>query len=297
MLFIADRLFPRAESGARWFAFGPASSATLDVETERTWQLLRLAAREPATGSRSTPLAHPTPKVSPAETYLLGGSGIARVHPSRWEASPVGSTIATMTHVDQATGRVRCRRAARCPLLANLMGDAEPRCRRRRFLGVSLAHCRRPPATERALRDECQKTGRRVTATATAPGHRDIARQLVLPRLRASIAPGRDPTASQAPPSTLLLGDCGSFAAPCPAPRPSGTAAPITPPTPSFPPDPTECSERDRRPMGRRGGRHPIDPHRGRDAVTTSITAMSVIVSRALPDVRDGSILSIASIL
>ena len=45
LLFIADRLFHETELEARWFAFG-LLERTLDVETERTWQLLRRAARE-----------------------------------------------------------------------------------------------------------------------------------------------------------------------------------------------------------------------------------------------------------
>ncbi len=45
LLFIADRLYHERELEARWFAFG-LLERTLDGETERTWQLLRRAARQ-----------------------------------------------------------------------------------------------------------------------------------------------------------------------------------------------------------------------------------------------------------
>ena len=64
LLFIADRLFHETELEARWFAFG-LLERTLDVETERTWQLLRRAAREAGDWITVDSLAHPYAKGSP----------------------------------------------------------------------------------------------------------------------------------------------------------------------------------------------------------------------------------------
>jgi hypothetical protein len=45
LLFLVDRLFREPELESRWFAFG-LLERTLAIEAERTWQLLRRAARE-----------------------------------------------------------------------------------------------------------------------------------------------------------------------------------------------------------------------------------------------------------
>ena len=70
LLFLADRLFGEPELEPRWFAFG-ILERTLERETERTWQLLRRAAREAGDWITVDSLAHPY------------GVGIAR-EPYRW---------------------------------------------------------------------------------------------------------------------------------------------------------------------------------------------------------------------
>ena len=57
-LFLADRLFREPEIEARWFAFG-LLDRLLDDEPERTWQLLRRAAREAGDWATVDALAHP----------------------------------------------------------------------------------------------------------------------------------------------------------------------------------------------------------------------------------------------
>jgi 3-methyladenine DNA glycosylase AlkD len=165
LLFLADRLFRDPELEARWFAFG-LLERTLDTETERTWQLLRRAAREAADWITVDSLAHPYGKGIVAEPYRWAELEQLVFSPSRWERRLVGSTIATMTHV---SGRARrdpevARQAL--PLLGQLMGDREPDVQKalswayRSLLAVDAA------ATEDALRDEVAR------AASTGDGHR-----------------------------------------------------------------------------------------------------------------------------
>ena len=125
LLFVADRLFHETELEARWFAFG-LLERTLPIETERTWQLLRRAAREAGDWITVDSLAHPYGKGIAAEPYRWAELELLVYSPSRWERRLVGSTIATMTHVDRKRGRDASVAGHALPLLASLMGDAEP---------------------------------------------------------------------------------------------------------------------------------------------------------------------------
>ncbi|MFL5649893.1 MAG: DNA alkylation repair protein [Chloroflexota bacterium] len=125
LLYVADRLFHETELEARWFAFG-LLERTLSVETERTWQLLRRAAREAGDWITVDSLAHPYGKGIAAEPYRWAELELLVYSPSRWERRLVGSTVATMTHVDRKRGRDASVAAHGLPLLASLMGDAEP---------------------------------------------------------------------------------------------------------------------------------------------------------------------------
>jgi 3-methyladenine DNA glycosylase AlkD len=165
LLVLADRLVREAQLEARWFAFG-ILERTLDTETERTWQLLRRAAREAGDWITVDSLAHPYGKGVAAEPYRWAELEQLVFSPSRWERRLVGSTIATMTHV---SGRARrdaevARQAL--PLLGQLMGDSEPDVQKalswayRSLLAVDT------PATEAALRTEVDR------AAETADGHR-----------------------------------------------------------------------------------------------------------------------------
>jgi 3-methyladenine DNA glycosylase AlkD len=158
LLFIADRLFREPELEARWFAFG-LLERTLAIETERTWQLLRRAAREAGDWITVDSLAHPYGKGIAAEPYRWAELELLVYSPSRWERRLVGSTIATMTHVERKRGRDPDVAVHGLPLLANLMGDDEPDVQKalswayRSLVVVDAA------ATETALLDE---TGRAV---------------------------------------------------------------------------------------------------------------------------------------
>ena len=165
LLFVADRLFHENELEARWFAFG-LLERTLPTETERTWQLMRRAAREAGDWITVDSLAHPYGKGVAAEPYRWAELEQLVYSPSRWERRLIGSTIATMTHVDRARGRDPSVAAHALPLLAALMGDAEPDVQKALAWAYRAMAQVDAAATAAALRAE---TDRAVT---TRDGHR-----------------------------------------------------------------------------------------------------------------------------
>ena len=167
LLFIADRLFRERELEARWFAFG-LLERTLGTETERTWQLLRRAAREAGDWITVDSLAHPYGKGIAAEPYRWAELEQLVYSPSRWERRLVGSTIATMTHVDRRRGRDPEVAAHALPLLAQLMGDAEPDVQKALSWAYRSLVAVDRTATEAALRP--RPSGRRGATTATGRG-------------------------------------------------------------------------------------------------------------------------------
>lgn len=124
-LYVIERLFREPHLEARWFAFGLAER-TLPSETERTWQLLRRAAREAGDWITVDSLARPYAAGIAAEAYRWAELELLVYSPSRWERRLIGSTIATLTHGS------RGRRLGpevvdhALPVLEQLLGDAEP---------------------------------------------------------------------------------------------------------------------------------------------------------------------------
>ena len=125
LLFLVDRLFHEDHLEPRWFAFG-LLERTIGPDPERTWQLLRRAAREAGDWITVDSLAHPYGDGIAAETYRWAELEQLVFSPSRWERRLVGSTIATMTHVDRRHGRDPGSTAHAIPLLRQLMGNSEP---------------------------------------------------------------------------------------------------------------------------------------------------------------------------
>ena len=165
LLFLADRLFHEVELEARWFAFG-LLERTLATEAERTWQLLRRAAREAGDWITVDSLAHPYAKGIAAEPYRWAELEQLVYSPSRWERRLVGSTIATMTHVDRRRGRDPDVAVHALPLLGQLIGDAEPDVQKALSWAYRSLTVVDPGATEAALRAETDR------AASTADGHR-----------------------------------------------------------------------------------------------------------------------------
>lgn len=165
LLFIADRLFREQELEARWFAFG-LLERTLPADPERTWQLLRRAAREAGDWITVDSLAHPYGNGIDAEAYRWAELEQLVLSPSRWERRLVGSTIATMTHGRRRSERGPTIVGHALPLLEQLMGDAEPDVQKALSWAYrSLAALDRE-ATSAALRHETD------LAVETQDGHR-----------------------------------------------------------------------------------------------------------------------------
>jgi 3-methyladenine DNA glycosylase AlkD len=165
LLFVADRLFREDHLEPRWFAFG-VLEGTLATETERTWQLLRRAAREAGDWITVDSLAHPYAKGIAAEPYRWAELEQLVFSPSRWERRLVGSTIATMTHVDRRRGRDPGVARQALPLLGQLMGDAEPDVQKALSWAYRSLTVVDPAATTAALRHETR------LAAGTDDGHR-----------------------------------------------------------------------------------------------------------------------------
>ncbi len=165
LLFVADRLFREEELEAHWFAFG-LLERTLATETERTWQLLRRAAREAGDWITVDSLAHPYGTGIGAEPYRWAELEQLVYSPSRWERRLVGSTIATMSHA----GRRRSRDPEIAPralsLLGQLIGDAEPDVQKSLSWAYRSLTAIDMPATVAALQAETER------AAATNDGYR-----------------------------------------------------------------------------------------------------------------------------
>jgi 3-methyladenine DNA glycosylase AlkD len=165
LLFVADRLFRETPLEARWFAFG-LLERTLQDDPERTWQLLRRAAREAGDWITVDDLAHPYGAGIAAEPYRWAELEQLVFSPSRWERRLVGSTIATMTHGNRRSGRGPEVVEHALPLLDQLMGDDEPDVQKalswayRSLAGIDQ------PATTAALRRQAD------IAAANDDGHR-----------------------------------------------------------------------------------------------------------------------------
>lgn len=165
LLFLADRLLREPELEARWFAFD-LLSRTLANETERTWQLLRRAAREAGDWITIDTLARPYATGIAAEAYRWAELEQLVYSRSGWERRLIGSTIATLSHgrYRQIVGDELAGHAL--PLLEQLMGDAEPDVQKalswayRSLAGVDQA------ATTTALRAQTDLAAR------TDDGHR-----------------------------------------------------------------------------------------------------------------------------
>jgi 3-methyladenine DNA glycosylase AlkD len=125
LLFVADRLFREPPLEIRWFAFGLLDRLLPD-EPERTWQLLRRAAREAADWITVDSLAHPFGRGIILEPYRWAELEQLVFSPSRWERRLVGSTVATMPFVDRRRGRTPEVASHGLQLIADLVGDDEP---------------------------------------------------------------------------------------------------------------------------------------------------------------------------
>lgn len=181
LLFVAERLFREDHLEPRWFAFD-LLERTLDTETERTWQLLRRAAREAGDWITVDSLAHPYGNGIAAEPYRWAELEQLVFSPSRWERRLVGSTIATMTHVDRRRGRTPDVARRGLELLEQLIGDAEPDVQKALAWAYRSLAAVDIDATSAALTNETAR------AVETGDGHRAWVIRDALPKLEPAVA-------------------------------------------------------------------------------------------------------------
>ena len=124
-LFVADRLLREETLEPRWFAFG-LLERTIAGEAERTWQLVRRAAREAGDWITVDALAHVVGKGILNEPYRWAELEQLVYSPSRWERRLVGSTVATTPFVDHRRGREPDVAEHGLGLVTQLIGDDEP---------------------------------------------------------------------------------------------------------------------------------------------------------------------------
>ena len=124
-LFLADRLLGEPDLELRWFAFG-LLARTLDDEPERTWQLIRRAARDARDWITVDDLAHVVATGILAEPYRWAELEQLVYSPSRWERRLVASTVATIPYVKRDAGRGAIVAEHGLGLVGQLIGDAEP---------------------------------------------------------------------------------------------------------------------------------------------------------------------------
>lgn len=176
LLFVVERLYREEPLEVRWFAF-EVLERTLARQPERTWQLLRRAAREAGDWITVDSLAHPYGRGILLEPYRWAELEQLVFSPSRWERRLVGSTIATMPHVDRRVGRDHAVVEQAIPLLGQLMGDAEPDVQKAlSWAWRAIAQVHRDAATDALIR-EAQR------AEAASDGHRAWVVRDALPKI------------------------------------------------------------------------------------------------------------------
>jgi 3-methyladenine DNA glycosylase AlkD len=165
LLFLADRLFREPELEIRWFLFD-ILGRTLEGDAERTWQLMRRAAREAGDWITVDSLAYPYRNGVRREPYRWAELEQLVYSPSRWERRLVGSTIATMTHGGRRTVHDPELPRRSLALLALLIGDAEPDVQKALSWAYRSLASLDPAATVAALESETE------IAAANADGQR-----------------------------------------------------------------------------------------------------------------------------
>jgi 3-methyladenine DNA glycosylase AlkD len=178
LLALAARLHAEPTMEPRWLAFALLDRTIAD-EPERSWQLLRRASQDASDWITVDSLAGPVAYGILREPYRWAELEQLTISPSSWERRLVGSAIAVMPFEHRLPSRdpIVARRAL--PILAMMMGDAEPEVRKalawayRSLLLVDTA------ATLDAIRAE----------TATAVRDRDGNRAWVIRDVLAKLDP------------------------------------------------------------------------------------------------------------
>jgi 3-methyladenine DNA glycosylase AlkD len=125
LLDVADALLQDEILEMHWLAYDLLERAIVS-EPERAWQRLRVEASRAGDWITVDSLAHVAGRGILSEPYRWAELEQLVYSPSRWERRLVGSTIATIPHVDRRAGREPDVAAHALPILADLIGDADP---------------------------------------------------------------------------------------------------------------------------------------------------------------------------
>jgi 3-methyladenine DNA glycosylase AlkD len=125
LLWLGQRLLREDGLEIRVLAIG-IIGRVLAADPERAWQLLRRAAADAHEWITVDTLAHEYGAGILGEPMRWSEIEQLAYSTSRWERRLVGSTIATIPFVDHRTGRDPGIAARALPIIANLIGDAEP---------------------------------------------------------------------------------------------------------------------------------------------------------------------------
>jgi 3-methyladenine DNA glycosylase AlkD len=181
LLVVADALARDEVRELRWMAIRVLAWILPD-DPERAWQVLRRIGREADDWITVDTLAAATATGILREPYRWAELEQLVFSPIRWERRLVGSTIATLPHVDHDLGRTDAVVRRGLELVGQLIGDAEPDVQK--ALSWALRELAKvDPAPVAAF---CRAEADR--AAAAADGHRARVLRDALPKLPAADA-------------------------------------------------------------------------------------------------------------
>ena len=126
LLDVVDRLIGNRYGDIRWFGMWNLERL-LPTDPERTWQLMRRATREAGEWITVDTLAHPYAAGILRDQRRWAELEQLVYSPSRWERRLVGSTLATMPHVNVPGGKDQLLMVRDgLSLISQLIGDSEP---------------------------------------------------------------------------------------------------------------------------------------------------------------------------
>jgi 3-methyladenine DNA glycosylase AlkD len=181
LLWLSDRLLREPGLEVRVIAFD-LLARVLPNDPERAWQLLRRASRQAHEWITVDTLAHAFGLGILLEPYRWAEIDQLAYSPSKWERRLVGSTIATIPFVKRREGRQPIVAERSFPIVANLIGDADPDVQKSLSWALrSMAHVD-PVGLTRFLDEES------LTAQETQDGQRAWVLRDALPAINAQDA-------------------------------------------------------------------------------------------------------------
>jgi 3-methyladenine DNA glycosylase AlkD len=181
LLWLAERLLREQGLEIRVLAFG-ILGRVLPKDPERGWQMLRRAARDAHEWITVDTLAHTYGLGMLLEPFRWSEIEQLAYSPSAWERRLVGSTIATIPFIKHREGRQPEIAQRALPIVANLIGDADPDVQKALSWALrSIAHV--DAAALAAFAEE-----QSIRARASEDGHRAWVIRDALPALEAADA-------------------------------------------------------------------------------------------------------------